>query len=45
MFYILLLYSGTSLHGGVVHETNRLKEGVMLPNFFLSYLLATKEVF
>ena len=44
MFYIFLLYSGTSLHGGIVFETDRLKDGVLLPNFFLSYLLAVKEV-
>ena len=42
--YILLLYSGTSLHGGIVQETKRTKEGVLLPNFFLTYLLATKLV-
>ena len=44
MFYIFLLYSGTSLHGGVVYETDRLNDGVLMPNFFLSYLLAKKEV-
>ena len=42
--YILLLYSGTSLHGGIVQETKRTQEGVLLPNFFLTYLLATKLV-
>jgi hypothetical protein len=44
MFYIMLLYSGTSLHGGIGHETNRKKDGLLLPNFFITYLLATKVV-
>ena len=39
MFYMFMFYSGTSLHGGVVRDN----ENVMIPNFFLTYLLCNKE--
>ena len=38
LFYMFLLYSGTSLHGGIKKDN----ENVMVPNFFLTYLLCNK---
>ena len=38
LFYMFLFYSGTSLHGGVKGDN----EVVMVPNFFLTYLLCNK---
>jgi len=38
LFYMFLLYSGTSLHGGIRQDN----ENVMVPNFFLTYLLCNK---
>lgn len=36
--YILLFYAGTSLHGGVRRDN----QNVLIPNFFLTYLLSNK---
>ena len=38
MMYLFLFYSGSSLHGGVVKDN----QNVMVPNFFLTYLLRNK---
>ena len=38
LFYMFVFYSGTSLHGGVKRDN----ENVMIPNFFLTYLLCNK---
>ena len=38
LFYMFLFYSGTSLHGGIKKDN----EAVMVPNFFLTYLLCNK---
>ena len=40
LMYLFLFYSGTSLHGGVVRDN----QTVMVPNFFLTYLLSNKEI-
>jgi len=42
IFLLFMLYCGTSLHGGVLLERQRYKYGILIPNFFLTYLLATK---
>ena len=42
MLLIFLLYCGTSLHGGIVLEKTRYTTGILFPNFFLTYMLATK---
>ena len=42
MFLLFLLYCGTSLHGGIFLERQRHTNGILFPNFFLTYLLATK---
>ena len=39
LFYLFFFYSGTSLHGGVRKDHHN----VMVPNFFLTYLLSNKE--
>ena len=39
---MFLVYSGSSLHGGVLSERNRLQDGILINNFFATYLLATK---
>ena len=42
MLLLFLLYCGTSLHGGVFLEKKRYTTGILFPNFFLTYMLATK---
>ena len=42
MLLLFLLYCGTSLHGGIFLERTRYTNGIMFPNFFLTYMLATK---
>ena len=42
MLLLFLLYCGTSLHGGVFRERQRYTNGILFPNFFLTYMLATK---
>ena len=42
MLLLFLLYCGTSLHGGVFLEKKRYATGILFPNFFLTYMLATK---
>ena len=42
MLLLFLLYCGTSLHGGVFLEKKRYRTGILFPNFFLTYMLATK---
>ena len=42
MLLLFLFYSGTSLHGGIFLEQQRHEKGILFPNFFLTYLLATK---
>ena len=39
---MFLLYCGTSLNGGVAFERRRYSNGILIPDFFLTYLLATK---
>ena len=39
---MFLLYCGTSLNGGVAFERKRYSNGILIPDFFLTYLLATK---
>ena len=39
---MFLLYCGTSLNGGVALERKRYSNGILIPDFFLTYLLATK---
>ena len=38
LFYLFIFYAGTSLHGGVKRDN----ENVLVPNFFLTYLLSKK---
>ena len=42
MLLLFLIYCGTSLHGGIFLERQRHTKGILFPNFFLTYLLATK---
>ena len=42
LFLMYLLYIGSTLHGGVVRERNRQRDGILISNFFCTYLLATK---
>ena len=42
MLVLFILYCGTSLHGGIFLERKRHSDGFLFPNFFLTYLLATK---
>ena len=39
---LYLLYSGSSLHGGVCREGHRQQDGILLPTFFTSFLMAEK---
>ena len=39
---LFLLYSGSSLHGGICREGHRQQDGILLPTFFSSYLMAEK---
>ena len=42
MVLLFMLYCGTSLHAGVFLESTRYENGILFPNFFLTYLYATK---
>ena len=42
MVLLFMLYCGTSLHAGVFLESTRYETGILFPNFFLTYLYATK---
>ena len=42
LLLMFLLYCGTSLNGGVALERKRYLNGILIPDFFLTYLLATK---
>ena len=42
LLLMFLLYCGTSLNGGVAFERKRYSNGILIPDFFLTYLLATK---
>ena len=37
--YLFIFYTGTSLHGGVTRDFSK----VIIPNYFLTYLLADKQ--
>ena len=39
---MFLLYSGSSLHGGVCREGHQQQDGILLPTFFSTYLMAEK---
>ena len=39
---MFLLYCGTSLNGGVALEKKRYSNGILIPDFFLTYLMASK---
>ena len=39
---MFLLYCGTSLNGGVALEKKRYSNGILIPDFFLTYLMSSK---
>ena len=39
---MMLVYTGSTLHAGVVREKYRLRDGLLMANFFTSYILAKK---
>ena len=39
---MFLLYSGSTLHGGVGREGHRQQDGILLPTFFSTFLKAEK---
>ena len=43
VFLLMFFYTGSSLHGGTPLESRRMEEGILIPNFFLTYLLANKK--
>ena len=39
---MFMMYCGSSLHGGVVRESHRQRDGILISNFFITYFLSTK---
>ena len=42
LLLLFMLYCGTSLQGGIALERRRYDSGILIPDFFLTYLLAIK---